>query len=98
MPDVYPGKILVERRFTAEGANLWSIKGLVNVSSDGRRKRGDWVTHGRTKEDLSAITDHFNLQVENPLNVLDQETAKSFLNSTSSGDKYHVAFPSSFFH
>ena len=52
------------------------------------------MVHGRTKEELLAITDHFNLQVENPLNVLDQETAKSFLNSTSSGDKYHVLLSS----
>ncbi|KAF6106337.1 structural maintenance of chromosomes 6 [Phyllostomus discolor] len=40
------------------------------------------------KEELIAILDHFNIQVDNPVSVLTQEMSKQFLQSKNEGDKY----------
>ena len=42
------------------------------------------------KEDLSRMLDHFNIQVDNPVAVLNQDTSRNFLNSKSPHDKYKV--------
>ena len=42
------------------------------------------------KEDLMRIIDQFNIQVDNPVAVLNQDTSRNFLNSKSPGDKYRV--------
>jgi hypothetical protein len=43
------------------------------------------------KEELIAIHEHFGLQMDNPLVVLTQETAKKFLNSSKPHELYQVA-------
>ena len=40
------------------------------------------------KEELDRITLALNIQVDNPVSVLNQDAAKTFLNSTNSSDKY----------
>lgn len=40
------------------------------------------------REDLSNILDHMNIQVDNPIVVLNQETSRNFLQSKSAKDKY----------
>jgi hypothetical protein len=42
------------------------------------------------KDDLSRILDQFNIQVDNPVAVLNQDTSRNFLNSKSPQDKYKV--------
>lgn len=44
------------------------------------------------KDDLTRILDQFNIQVDNPVAVLNQDTSKNFLNSKSPQDKYKVSF------
>jgi chromosome segregation ATPase len=57
---VYGDKIIITRRFTKEGASTWKIQ-------DARKRV---VTTKR--EELAAICDHMNIQVDNPINILTQ--------------------------
>ena len=56
----YGDSIIVTRRFTKEGSSSYKIK-----SKDGR------VVSAK-REELSAICDHMNIQVDNPMNILTQ--------------------------
>merc|ERR1711915_202895 len=40
------------------------------------------------KDELLAILDHFNIQIDNPVSILNQETSRSFLNTSDARDKY----------
>ena len=42
------------------------------------------------REDLNCILDQFNIQVDNPVAILNQDTSRHFLNSKSPHDKYKV--------
>ncbi|KAF7299670.1 p-loop containing nucleoside triphosphate hydrolase protein [Mycena chlorophos] len=75
-PQEYGKSIIITRRFTKEGNSSWKIKG----------KDGHVVS--TKKEELSAICDHMNIQIDNPLTVLTQDSARSFLGSSSAADKY----------
>lgn len=59
-PDQYGKSIVISRRFTKDGSTSWKIK-----SKDGK-------VISSKREELSAICDHMNIQVDNPLNVLTQ--------------------------
>ena len=59
-PKEYGKTIVITRRFTKEGSSTWKIKG-----KDGR-------VISTKKDELSAICDHMNIQVDNPMNVLTQ--------------------------
>ena len=63
-PKEYGKSILVTRRFTKDGSSTWKIR-----SKDGR-------VISSKREELSAICDHMNVQVDNPLNVLTQDAAR----------------------
>lgn len=73
----YGRSITIERKFTAD-SNAYSLKDFQgrNIS--------------KTKEELNAILDHFNIQVENPLMILNQDTAREFLTNTDAAEKYKV--------
>ena len=58
--DLYGDSIVITRRFTKEGASSYKIK-----SRDGK-------IVSTKREELSAICDHMNIQVDNPMNVLTQ--------------------------
>ncbi|KAG6896995.1 hypothetical protein C0992_004775 [Termitomyces sp. T32_za158] len=60
-PEEYGKSIIVTRRFTKEGNSTWKIKGTKSSQ-----------TISSKKEELAAICDHMNIQVDNPLNVLTQ--------------------------
>ncbi|KAF7314559.1 p-loop containing nucleoside triphosphate hydrolase protein [Mycena kentingensis (nom. inval.)] len=75
-PKEYGKSIIINRRFTKEGSSSWKIK-----SKDGR-------VISTKKDELAAICDHMNIQVDNPMNVLTQDSARQFLSASTPGDKY----------
>ncbi|RMD41022.1 hypothetical protein DV735_g4137, partial [Chaetothyriales sp. CBS 134920] len=76
--DIYGDTIQVERHFSLTGPSGFKIKSIHGkiIST----KRGD----------LEEICDHFNLQIENPLNVLSQDQARQFISSSSPSEKYKL--------
>ncbi|KAJ5397239.1 hypothetical protein N7509_005352 [Penicillium cosmopolitanum] len=76
MADDYGKTIIVERHFSRSGASSFKIK-----SANGR-------IVSNKKAELDAITDYFSLQIDNPMNVLSQDSARQFLSSSSPADKY----------
>ncbi|XP_062569869.1 structural maintenance of chromosomes protein 6-like, partial [Saccostrea cucullata] len=72
----YGDKIIVERKFTGDGSSSYKIKS----------KEGKVISMKR--EELTAILDQFNIQVDNPVAILNQDTSRNFLNSKSPQDRY----------
>lgn len=74
--DVYGDSIIVERFFSKNGPSGYKLKNA----------------HGRIistkKSDLEDITDAMALQMDNPMNVLTQDMARQFLNSSNATEKY----------
>lgn len=64
-PKEYGKSIVITRKFTREGSSTWKIQ-----SKDGR-------TISTKRDELSAICDHMNIQVDNPMNVLTQGESSS---------------------
>ncbi|KAG0312255.1 Structural maintenance of chromosomes protein 6 [Dissophora globulifera] len=75
-PEIYGESIIIERRISKDGTSGYKIK-----SSKGK-------TISTKREELSAMCDHMNIQVDNPMNVLSQDTARQFLQSSTGEDKY----------
>ncbi|KAM4695476.1 structural maintenance of chromosomes protein 6 isoform 2-T2 [Discoglossus pictus] len=75
-PEVYGSSIVVTQRFTTDGNRSYKLKSST----------GSIITS--KKEELLAILDHFNIQVDNPVSVLTQEMSKHFLQSKNEADKY----------
>ena len=78
-PDKYGDEIVVERRFSANS----STNRYLSLSSTGR-------IVSEKREEVSQICDHFSIQVDNPLTVLSQETAKKFLANARPKELYEV--------
>ncbi|KTW27665.1 hypothetical protein T552_04144 [Pneumocystis carinii B80] len=76
MHDVYGNTIIIERRFTRESCGGYKIRSADNRLISTKR------------DELNAINDHMGLQVDNPMTVLTQDTARQFLGSSSAEDKY----------
>ncbi|CAG8497689.1 11743_t:CDS:10 [Ambispora leptoticha] len=74
--DVYGDTIIIERRITREGTNGYRIKNSEEKLISTKR------------EELTAILDHMMIQVDNPMNVLSQDSARQFLHSSSPEEKY----------
>ncbi|KAF7364992.1 p-loop containing nucleoside triphosphate hydrolase protein [Mycena venus] len=76
-PKEYGKSIVITRRFTKEGNSSWKIK-----SKDGK-------VISTKKDELAAICDHMNIQVDNPMNVLTQGMCSFALSCASAPtDKY----------
>ncbi|KAG0277929.1 Structural maintenance of chromosomes protein 6 [Linnemannia exigua] len=75
-PDIYGESIIIERRISLDGASSYKIKNA----------KGKTISTKR--DDLVAICDHMNIQVDNPINVLSQDSARQFLQSSTPSDKY----------
>lgn len=75
MHDEYGDRIEVERHFS-----------LVTSGYKIRGESGRLISTKRS--DLEPILDHFALQIENPLNVLSQDMARSFIASANPAEKY----------
>lgn len=76
LPELYGATIIVERHFTMSGSSGFSI----------RNANGKQVS--TKKSDLDDILDALALQLDNPMNVLTQDMARQFLNSSSPAEKY----------
>lgn len=68
-PDVYGRTIIVERKILASGGGTYRLKSA----------NGQLVS--TRKEDLGRMLEHYNLQVDNPVTVLNQDMSRSFLNT-----------------
>ncbi|KAL0939440.1 DNA repair protein [Colletotrichum truncatum] len=75
-PDVYGNTIRVERHFSRSGASGFKLKSVTGK------------TISTKKADVDEISEYWALQVDNPLNVLSQDNARQFLNSSSASMKY----------
>jgi chromosome segregation ATPase len=78
--EIYGDLIVIERRISRDGNNGYKLK------------TQDEKIVSTKREELNAILDHMAIQVDNPLNVLSQDTARQFLHSSSPEDKYKVYF------
>ncbi|KAF8879889.1 P-loop containing nucleoside triphosphate hydrolase protein [Gymnopilus junonius] len=76
-PKEYGKTIVITRKFSKEGSSSWKIK-----SKDGK-------VISTKKDELAAICDHMNIQVDNPMNVLTQDSARQFLSASAPQDKYN---------
>ncbi|KAJ7990795.1 hypothetical protein DPEC_G00290620 [Dallia pectoralis] len=74
--DIYGDCISIEQRISCDGVRTCRLKS----------KSGHLVSN--KKEELTSILDHFNIQVDNPVSILNQEMSKQFLHSKSEADKY----------
>ncbi len=77
MPEVYGDTITVERSISMRSGGFNGYKLLDQYGKE----------QSRRKADLDAMLDQLNIQVENPVAVLDQEEAKKFLTGKAE-DKY----------
>ena len=75
-PHLFGESIIIERRISRDGTSGYKIK-----SAKGK-------TISTKREELAAMCDHMNIQVDNPMNVLSQDTAKQFLQASTGEDKY----------
>ncbi|XP_013869624.1 structural maintenance of chromosomes protein 6, partial [Austrofundulus limnaeus] len=73
---LYGDYISVEQRIFSDGSRIYKLK----------NKSGQIVSN--KKEELTAILDHFNIQLDNPVSILSQEMSKQFLHSKNESDKY----------
>jgi hypothetical protein len=77
-PELYGDIISIERRFTRDGTTGYKLKS----------KGGQTISSKR--DELEEILDHIQLQVDNPMTILSQDTARKFLGESSSHDKYKL--------
>ncbi|RKP07454.1 hypothetical protein THASP1DRAFT_17035 [Thamnocephalis sphaerospora] len=76
-PELYGRTVHVERRIQRDGGSQYRLRnGETNAVVSSKR------------EDLTAMCDHMGIQVDNPMNILSQDTAKAFLSSSKPEDKY----------
>ncbi|KAL9102289.1 MAG: hypothetical protein Q9163_002558 [Psora crenata] len=74
--DIFGNSIIVERHFSRSGSSSFKLKAFSGRLISTRRS------------DLEEICDFFALQIDNPMNVLNQDMARQFLNSSSPQEKY----------
>ena len=75
-PDLYGESIIVERHFSRTGSSGYRLKNAM-----GR-------TISTKKGDVDDIIEYYQLQVDNPMNVLTQDAAKSFIQNSTPAQKY----------
>lgn len=74
--ETYGDSITVERHFSRSGTSGFKIKNDQNKTITTKRA------------DLDDILDYFSLQLDNPINVLTQDLARSFLSNSTAAEKY----------
>ncbi|KYQ91623.1 structural maintenance of chromosome protein [Tieghemostelium lacteum] len=78
-PDKFGDAIIIERRISKTGTNGYKLK-----DATGKHTISDKF------QDLQLILEQFNIQVDNPLSILMQDTSRQFLNSATPSDKYKL--------
>ncbi|PBP23112.1 DNA repair protein [Diplocarpon rosae] len=75
-PDIYGESIIIERHFSRSGSSSFKLKTAAGriISS----KKGD----------VDDLVEYYQLQVDNPMNVLTQDAAKSFITASTPAQKY----------
>lgn len=74
--EIYGPSIIVERHFSISGGSQFKLK-----SSTG-------ALISTKKADVEDVVEFYQLQVDNPMNVLTQDKAKSFLHQSTPAEKY----------
>ena len=75
---MYGTSITIERKISGEGVGSYTLK-----DQDGR-------TVTRSSGEVANVLDTFNVQVENPLMILNQDVAREFLTSKDPSEMYKV--------
>lgn len=75
-PDTYGESIIIERSFSRSGSSGFKTK-----SATGK-------IISTKKSEVDDIVEYFQLQVDNPMNVLTQDAAKSFISLSTPAQKY----------
>jgi structural maintenance of chromosomes protein 6 len=79
-PDVFGKSIIIERHFSRSGSSNFKLK----------NENGRLISN--KKGDVEDIIEYYQLQVDNPMNVLTQDAAKSFITSSTPAQKYQFFF------
>lgn len=77
-PELFGDAIIVERHFSKSGTSGFKLK-----SAQGR-------LISTKKSDIEDVTEYFQLQIENPMSILTQDSAKQFLNAAAPSQKYKM--------
>jgi len=75
-PEVYGPSIIVERRISRDGGTSWKLKDA----------QGKLVSN--KKSELNLILEQFNIQIDNPCNILMQDKSREFLANSKPKVKY----------
>lgn len=78
-PERWGDEITIERILVREGAgSSWRLKSSTNKVFSTKR------------QDVIAMMDHFDIQVDNPMTVLTQDMSRAFLSTSDPAKKYEV--------
>ncbi|EGC31844.1 hypothetical protein DICPUDRAFT_39291 [Dictyostelium purpureum] len=78
-PEKYGNSIVIERRINRNGGSGYKIKDHTGK-----------VTISEKFTELSLILEQFNIQIDNPMSILTQDTSRQFLNSATASEKYKL--------
>ena len=76
-PEEYGKSIIITRKITSDSSSYKICAANGRVVST-------------LKDEIDQIKDHFNISIDNPLTVLTQDTARSFLANSTPKDLYNV--------
>lgn len=74
--DIYGKAIIIERHFSRSGNTSWKLKNEFGKIISNR------------KGDVDDMIEYYQLQVDNPMNVLTQDAAKTFITKSNASQKY----------
>ncbi len=100
-PYIYGDRITIERKLSADSASSYKIYSKDRKSKKKFKKKSEQNNYfalcirkdklqSTKKLEIDYISQHFNIQVDNPICFLNQETSKHFLNSSNKSDCYKV--------
>ena len=75
-PDIFGESVIVERHFSKSGVSGFRVKTAMGQ------------TYSTKKQEVDELAEYYALQVDNPLNILSQDNARQFLNSSTKTQKY----------
>ncbi|KAL2312619.1 Smc5-6 complex SMC subunit Smc6 [Schizosaccharomyces pombe] len=77
-PEIYGKSITIERTIRREGSSEYRLRSFNGTVISTKR------------DELDNICDHMGLQIDNPMNILTQDTARQFLGNSSPKEKYQL--------